>query len=77
MNLGAYQFPRPARGMFAENYPWLVAEPGDWFEVIADDLHRAENSIRACRWAFARMVDWAPMFSIERTVGKLVVRRVA
>jgi hypothetical protein len=77
MDLGVYAFPRMSRGMFGENYPWIEADIGDWFTVIAADLDRARNSLRACRWGFRRSVDWAPEFEIDRASDALIVRRVA
>jgi len=77
MNLGTYTFPRQSRGMFGENYPWIEADCGDWFTVVAADLDRARNSLRACRWAFKRSVDWAPEFEFKAADGAIIVRRVA
>ena len=75
MNLGVYQFPRPQRG--ASPYPWLECDPGDVFEVSAEDMGRARNSLRACAWQIRRMLEWHPEFEIERRGDTLWVWRKA
>ncbi len=75
MNLGTYAFPRPGRG--ASPYPWIEADPGDWFTVRAADMARARASLRACRAEFRRRVDWAPVFQINRAGKALRVERIA
>jgi hypothetical protein len=72
---GVFRFPRPGRG--SNPYPWIEAEPGDWFLVRADDEARARNSLRACAWQFHRSVDWRPVFEIkQQAAGLLLVQRV-
>ena len=74
MNLGVFEFPRPHRGYTP--YPWLECDPGDVFEVSAKDLARARNSLRACANQARRMLEWRPVFEIERRGGNLWVWRV-
>jgi hypothetical protein len=74
MFLGSYEFPRPGRG--ASPYPWIECEPGDWFRVVTQDIGAARNSLRACRWGFVRMVDWAPEFDVRLDGVGLRVERV-
>jgi len=76
MNLGVYHFPRPGRGY--SPYPWLEAEVGDTFIVVAQgNLQRARTSLRACRKDAAKRIEWRPRFSL-RTAGPntLIVRRI-
>lgn len=71
MNLGAYHFPRHGRG--SAPYPWVEADVGDAFVVVADDVQRAMRSLRACRREIARRLEWRPAFALRRAGERTIV----
>jgi hypothetical protein len=73
--LGTYEYPRPWPAQL-NPYPWVAAEVGDWWLVVAPDARTsARNSVRACGWRATKRYTWEPKF-VADNVSDNVVRVV-
>lgn len=76
--LGKYEHPRP-RPSWRYQYPWIEAEPGDWFLVYGEagaDLIRC--SVSSCATEAMKRYDWKPKFRThKKSEHVLMVERVA